>query len=107
MNANNGTHTISDLRKDKSVSHTHYDGVENTARAKCKLYARSTAHSVTLVVEFEAWPVLRVVAVEVDDGQVGGAQQRRWELGTGKLPNKGRTVLGSGPHFQEVMVVLR
>lgn len=74
---------------------------------KCKLHARSTAHSVTLVVEFEAWPVLRVVAVEVDDGQVGGAQQRRWELGTGKLPNKSRTVLGSGPHLQEVMVVLR
>lgn len=62
-------------------------------------------HSITLVVEFEAWPVLWVVAVEVDDGQVGGAQQRRWDLGTSKLPNKSRTVLGSGPHLQEVMVV--
>lgn len=72
-----------------------------------QLYTCSMRHSSTLVVEFEARPVLGVIAVEVDDGQVGGAQQRWWDLGTGKLPNKSRTVLGSGPHLQEVMVVLR
>lgn len=62
---------------------------------------------ITLIVEFEAWPVLWVVTVEVDDGQMGGAQQRRWDLGTSKFPDKSRTVLGSGPDLQEVMVVLR
>lgn len=84
----------------------YYDGERYSL---CKMQTLYMQHEalVTLVVEFEAWPVLRVVTVEVDDGQVGGAQQRRWDLGTSKLPNKSRTVLGSGPHLQEVMVVLR
>lgn len=64
-------------------------------------------HQVTLIVEFEARSVLRVVAVEVDDGQVGGAQQHRRHLGASKLPNKSRAVLGSGPNLKEVVVVLR
>lgn len=62
---------------------------------------------VTLIVEFEARSVLRVVAVEVDDGQMGGAQQHGGDLGTGKLPDESRAVLGSGPDLKEVVVVLR
>lgn len=34
----------------------------------------------TLIGQFESLSVLRVVTVEVDDGQVGGAQQRGWDL---------------------------
>lgn len=64
------------------------------------------ALEVTLVVEFEALAVLRVVAVEVDDGQVGGAQQRRRDLGPGELPYESGAVLGAGPDLQEVVVVL-
>lgn len=67
----------------------------------------SKTQPVTLIVEFEAWPVLRVVAVEVDDGQMGGAQQHGGDLGTSELPDKSRTVLGSSPDLKEVVVVLR
>lgn len=38
---------------------------------------------------------------------MGGAQQHGGDLGASELPDKSRTVLGSGPDLEEVVVVLR
>lgn len=101
---------VLDVRKDKSISqesviwHSRFINYAWWSREHCSL---CKTHHATLIVEFEARSVLWVVAVEVDDGQMGGAEQRRWDLGTGKLPNKSRTVLGTGPDLKEVVVVLR
>lgn len=49
--------------------------------------------SPTLVSEFEALSVLRVVAVEVDDGFVRAAQYRGRHLASAELSNQRATVV--------------
>lgn len=61
--------------------------------------------NLTLIVHLEPWPVLGMVTVEVDDGQVGGAQQDRRNQRACKLSNQGRAVLRPSPDLQEVVVV--
>lgn len=50
-------------------------------------------HSPTLVSEFKALSVFRVVAVEVDDGLVRAAQQRGRELAAAELTNQRAAVV--------------
>lgn len=61
----------------------------------------------TLIVHLEPRSVLGVVAVEVDDGQVGGAQQDWWNQWARELSNQSRAVLRPSPDLQEVVVVFR
>lgn len=61
--------------------------------------------NLTLIVHLEPWPVLGMVTVEVDDGQVGGAEQDRRNQRACKLSNQGRAVLRPSPDLQEVVVV--
>lgn len=58
----------------------------------------------TLVSEFEPLPVLRVVAVEVDEGFVRRAEQRGGQLGAAELPDQGAAAVRTVLNFKVVMI---
>ena len=61
----------------------------------------------TLVSQFKPLPVLGVVAVEVDEGLVCGAEQRGGEVGAAELPDQRAGGVRPVLDLQEVMVCLR
>lgn len=81
------------------VATNHHRGHTNKHRGS------NITPNLTLIVHLEPWSVLGMVTVEVDDGQVGGAQQDRRNQRACKLSNQGRAVLWPSPDLQKVVVV--
>lgn len=60
--------------------------------------------TLTLVSELKPLPVLGVVAVEMDERFVRGAEQGRGGVRTAELPDHGARVVGSVLYFQVVVI---
>lgn len=60
--------------------------------------------SLTLVSEFKPRPVLRVVAVEVDERLMSGAQQGAGQVGAAELPDHWAGVIRAILNFKVIMI---
>lgn len=60
----------------------------------------------TLVLQLEAWLVLRMVTVEVHSGFMRCGQEGAWDFGAAEAPDDVAGVVWPIAHFNEVMVWL-
>lgn len=61
----------------------------------------------TLILQLESWPVLGVVAVEVQDGIVGCGEQGTRQFTPAEPAHHAAGLGGAAPDFQEIMVRFR